>query len=117
MSEEEQPMLIPEGEATSAPDTEQLDRDIASLRGLIFWVVAGLLLLSAAVNLYLWRQVKNVRNEIAAEQRQVDDYAKADPAIRDLMQRLQTFAASHPDFQPVMAKYAAAATNAAAAKK
>lgn len=115
--EQDQPMLIPAAPAPATIETEELDRDIATLRGVVFWVIVGLLLLSLAVNLFLWRQVRNVRAEMIAEQRQVDDYAKADPAVRDLMRRLHAFAASHPDFQPIMAKYGPPQTNAPAAKK
>jgi hypothetical protein len=111
--ENEQPLLIPETPVTPSFDTEELDRDIAWLRGIVFWVVAGLLLLTLAVNLFLWRQVQGVRAEIVAQRKYIDEYSKADPAVRDLMRRLQAFALTHPDFQQVMAKYGATSTNAA----
>jgi hypothetical protein len=115
--ENEQPLLIPETPVAPSFDTEELDRDIAWLRAIVFWVIVGLLLLTVAVNLFLWRQVQNVRAEIAAERRHIEEYSKADPAVRDLMRRLHAFAATHPDFQPIMAKYGPVPTNTAPARK
>jgi hypothetical protein len=115
--QDQQPLLIPAAPALATIETEELDRDIASLRGVVFWVVVGLLFITVALNLFLWRQVQNVRSELIAERRQIEEYSKADPAVRDLMLRLRAFAATHPDFQPIMAKYGPAPTNVPAGKK
>lgn len=113
---DEQPMLIPQSPAETAPDHSELENDLISLRAIVFRIVIGLLLLTTGVNLFIWRQTRIVRTQLADQQRQIDEYQKADPAIRDLIRRLQVFAASHPDFQPIMARYATP-TNTSAAKK
>ncbi len=120
MNPEQQPELTEPTAALvpDAPGHEQIERDVASLYSVVTMVVLGLLMLSAAVNVFIWRQVKVVRGQLAEEQRQIEAYNRADPAVRDLMKRLQSFAAKNPDFQPIMARYAAAPeTNAAAKKK
>ena len=114
MNDEFQPSLLP-GTPSNAPvETERLEAELESLRGVVFRVVVGLLILAVAVNVFLWRQVHMVRAQLAAGQKQVAEYQKAEPAVRDLLARLHAFAATHPDFQPIMSKYAGAPTNAPA---
>lgn len=113
---DEQPMLIPQSPLESAPDHSELENDLISLRAIVFRVVIGLLILTTGINLFIWRQVRIVRTQLADERRQIEEYQKADPAIRDLMRRLQVFAASHPDFQPIIGRYNVS-SNTTATKK
>ncbi len=107
---------LPAAPADEPAVPEQIERDLASLQSVVTMIVAGLLILTVAVNVFIWRQVRVVRNQLADERRQIDEYNRADPAVRDLLRRLQAFAASNPDFQPVIARYAEPSTNQAAPK-
>lgn len=114
MSADEQP--VTDAETQPEPGTEALDRDVAGLRAALFWIVAGLLALTAAFVVYLAQQIANVRAEIDAQRRRIAEYHQLEPQVKDLITRLHSFAATHPDFQPIMAKYGPAPTNAAKTK-
>ena len=108
MNEEQDSFGMPAtatGSGVRADDLEDLGRDIASLRSLVMLVLGGLLLLSLAVNIFMWRQVRIVRTQLHDERTQIARFQKAEPAIHDFFKKLQAFAAVHPDFQPIVRKY------------
>ena len=106
MNDEQDSFGMPaENPASPAPEIEELGREIASVRSLIAVVLAGLLVLSLAVNVFMWRQVRIVRAQMQDERNHIARFQQAEPAIHDFFRRLQAFAASNPDFQPILRKY------------
>ena len=106
-------MTEPEFPATSlatgsdravAPET--LRDQIQTLRALLVATLAALLLLGAAVNIYLVRQFWMVRKDLATTQSFLQDYQKnKEPVLNEFVTRLQGFAQDHPDLTPILEKY------------
>lgn len=106
-------MTEPESPATSlatgsdravAPET--LRDQIQTLRALLVAALIALLLLGAAVNIYLVRQFWMVRKDLAATQSFLQDYQKnKEPVLNEFVARLQGFAQDHPDLNPILEKY------------
>ncbi len=106
-------MTEPEFPATSlatgsdravAPET--LRDQIQTLRALLVATLAALLLLGAAVNIYLVRQFWMVRKDLATTQSFLQDYQKnKEPVLNEFVARLQGFAQDHPDLNPILEKY------------
>lgn len=89
-----------------------LKGELAALRRVVSMAIAIVLLLTLALNaVFLWqsrvvrRQLATARMELAQHQR------TALPVMDEFLQRLQRFAATHPDFTPILAKYIPARTN------
>lgn len=83
-----------------------LEQQVHSLQALFVAMLMALLLLSAGVNIFLFRQVSMVRKDLEASQRIVDEYeATKKQLINTFVTRLQGYAQSHPDFQPILHKY------------
>lgn len=101
-------MTEPEFPATSlatgsdravAPET--LRDQLQTLRALLVAALMALLLLGAAVNIYLVRQFWMVRKDLAATQSFLQDYQKnKEPMLNEFVTRLQGFAQDHPDLTP-----------------
>ena len=83
-----------------------LEAQVSSLQTLAVLTLMAGLLLSAGVNFFLFREVSIVRKDLDASQRIVDDYETTrKPLINAFVTRLQGYAQSHPDFQPMLQKY------------
>ena len=106
MNDESQSLFGARTEPAAAADIEQLDHEVASVRSTISAMLSGLVMLSVAVNLFLWRQVRMVRTQLAEESAQVTRYQQSEPSVQELIRRLQAFGASHPDYQPIIKRYA-----------
>jgi hypothetical protein len=88
----------------------ELQNECAILRKLLVALVLFLLILSGSVNLYLLRQMISARKDLAelrprVEQRMADYRQNEEPAIQAFIASLRSFAAAHPDFAPILAKY------------
>ena len=66
----------------------------------------ALLVLSVAVDFYLWYQVKMVRKELTTTYAFLEDYQKnKEPLLNKMVAGLQRFSQSHADVKPLLDKY------------
>jgi len=80
------------------------------LHTLFQFAVAGLIILSAAVNVFIYKQMRLVRIQLPAQRdatiRYVMDFHKRDDlTIRSFVTRLQQFASTNADFAPILDQY------------
>ena len=107
----------PQGTATTQPG-QPSDRAVLEflawrydkLQMLFQFAVAGLILLSGAVNMFLFKQMRLVRQQLPQQReatiRYVMEFNKRDDVtIRTFVSKLQEFAAVNPDFRPVLDQY------------
>jgi hypothetical protein len=92
------------------PSVTALRQECAALRKMLVASLLFLLVLSGSVNLYLLRQMISARKDLAelrprVEQRLAEYQKNEEPAIKAFIENLRAFAAAHPDFAPVLAKY------------
>lgn len=99
---------------TAAPTTNatSLEEQIDSLRHLVTSLLVLVVIISGAFNIYLWRQVKYLRQDVVAYQPQatavVSEFEKLQPQMRDFLMRVQEFGRTHPSdpaFTAIMSKY------------
>src|SRR3954466_2111390 len=85
---------------------ETLQAEVRSLRTLILSVLVVVILLSGSVNIFLLRQYLLVHNQMKEGQKiSVDFDSKITPLSRDFWFRLVEYSKTHPDFNPIIAKY------------
>jgi len=80
------------------------------LQTLFQFALAGLILLSGALNVFLFKQMRLVRLQLPQQRdatiRYVMEFNKRDDfTIRNFVSKLQEFAAINPDFRPVLDHY------------
>ena len=91
-------------------DGVSLERDFRKLHTLFMWAVGALLLFSLAANLFIGKQLRLAQFQLPAQRdgviRQAMEFQKRDePLIRKFVARLQDFARTHPEFQPLLDQY------------
>src|SRR5260221_5222769 len=98
--------------ASSAPSKadstslETICQQVQSLRMLFVATLMALLVLSVAVDFYLWYQVKMVRKELTTTYAVLEDYQKnKEPLLHKMVAGLQRFSQSHSDVEPLLDKY------------
>jgi hypothetical protein len=119
MNDSESETLSPVRPALSQPSVQHLQQQVESLRGLLIGALMALFLLSVAVNLFLFRQDSLVRKELAAartaSRNMLSDYeTNKRPLIQAFVSKLQDYAKTHPDFNPVLQKYNLSPSNSPA---
>jgi hypothetical protein len=76
---------------------------------LLLLTIAALLVMSLGVNLFIFKQMRGARAQLAAVRANVrtlsNEYQVKEPAMRRFVGALQAFAAGQPDFQPVLQRY------------
>jgi hypothetical protein len=93
----------PSGSVTAE---DALQAQVHSLRKLFSCTLVALIILSFGVNVFIWRQMSLTRQQLDENSRMVAEYRRVtEPRIRDLLGRLEVFAAANRDFQPILAKY------------
>ncbi len=79
------------------------------LQDLLLVTILSLLVMSLGVNLFLFKQMQGARTQLAASRAMTrtlsEQYQVKEPAMRQFVQSLQTFSATHPEFQPVLQRY------------
>jgi hypothetical protein len=80
------------------------------LQTLFQFAVAGLIILSAALNIFLYKQMRLVRIQIPSQReatiRFTMEFNKRDDAtIRSFVTRLEQFSATNPEFRPILDHY------------
>ena len=88
-----------------APETtiHALEEEVQSLRTLFICTLLVLIVLSAALNIFLLRQASLVGTQAAEQQKAVDQYNNVNaPVAREMWVQLLKYAEKHPD---IIAKY------------
>ena len=88
----------------------QASSEYSELRKALTLAVFAMILISGGLMLFLYRQNRLVSNELALREKQfavaVTEFKKSkEPITRDFIARLQSFALSYPEFQPVLKKH------------
>jgi hypothetical protein len=99
-----------ENQTPSSPDLSQLREQYESLRGLVVSALVLLIVLSVSFDLFLLRQLKFTRAELAAIRPQasqiIADYqAGSARAMDEFVRKITEYGQTHPDFAPILAKY------------
>ncbi len=110
---ESQPELSqPQAGPDPAATLESLRQQYERLQSLFQLTLVALILLSLGVNLFLFKQMRLARNQLAQEQIAVgkvaQDFNRSGELIRTFAARMQLYAVTHPDFRLVFDKYRSA---------
>jgi len=85
---------------------QTLRDEVRTLRSLFSTSALALILLSVAIHAYLYYQDRIVRRELEAAKKMAQEFETAKrPVIGTFINRLQEFARSHPDINPILDKY------------
>jgi hypothetical protein len=115
--EQQQPDLpaqqtsFPMQRPTSLPTitVAELDQQCQDLRTLLTATLVALLVLAVSLNGFLFKQMRQAREKVIetrpAIQRLQTQYREKEQNMKNFIVALQTFAATHRDFQPVLDKY------------
>jgi len=109
----EQPDLLQQRPTMFQPVTVgELEQQCQDLKTLLTATFVALLVLSASVNLFLAKQMRQVRAKVAESRpvikRMEAEFRSKEPNMKNFLNALQSFAASNRDFQPVLDRYRAA---------
>ena len=90
-------------------DTNDLQAQCDALRHLVMSVLILVIVISGTLNIYLLRQWKTVRKDLAGLRPQAaqifDQYQKQNGMQLDFVKRITDYQRTHPDFAPILAKY------------
>jgi len=85
---------------------QTLRDEVRTLRFLFSVAAMALLLLSFGINAYLYYQDKILRKELDAAKKMAREFETVKrPMVNTFITRLQDFALSHPDINPILDKY------------
>ena len=85
---------------------QALRDEVHTLRSLFSAAALALLLLSFCINAYLYYQDRILRKELGAAKKMVREFETVRrPMVNTFITRLQEFARSHPDINPLLNKY------------
>jgi hypothetical protein len=99
-----------ENQPPAQPDLNQLREQYESLRGLVVSALVLVIVLGASFDLFLLRQVKFTRAELAAIRpgatQIISDYQAGSARMMDeFVKKITDYGQTHPDFAPILAKY------------
>ena len=93
---------------------QTLRDEVRSLRSLFRAATMALVLLSFGINGYLYYQDRILRKELDAARKMAREFETVRrPMVNAFVTRLQDFARSHPDINPILDKYGIRAVAAA----
>ncbi len=88
---------------------EEVSQQCQDLRTLLNAAFVALLVLSMAVNLFLAKQMRQVRNRVAESRpvvvRMKTEFDRKEPNMKNFVNALVGYAATDREFQPVLARY------------
>jgi len=90
-------------------DTD-LAAEVRGLRSLLYVALLALIVLGAAVDFYLGKQMRIVQRQFYTQQRSTEE---AERLVRKFVAAMEGFAATNKDFQPILEKYRPAFANQA----
>ncbi|MDB6031517.1 MAG: hypothetical protein JWM16_1855 [Verrucomicrobiales bacterium] len=84
--------------------------EVEVVRNLLVVSMIGLLLASGSFMIFMYQQMKMVRGQLAEQrpsvQKAIQDYKSVSlPLIERFSKRMQGYAATHPDFKPILQRY------------
>jgi hypothetical protein len=87
-----------------------LESRFQGLKQLFYYALFALIVTSVAVNIYLGKQMRLARAQLAEQRQSIgrlaeDFYNASEPLIRDFSVAMQSFAATNKDFAPIFDKY------------
>src|SRR4051812_18061884 len=99
-----QPIITPVTQIQS-PTPPGYELDV--LRNVLVMALAGLVLVSGSFMLYMYHQMRVVRKKFSKQRpamtRALQDFQDVNvPKIEKFSVRIQAYAATHPDFKPIM---------------
>jgi hypothetical protein len=104
----------PAGSSEPEPEDSEavvdLGQQLFTLKTMLVMTLVALLVLSAAVNLFLYKQMRMTRavlNDLRPKVGQVySEFRKVrEPAVKNFIGALQTFSSTNRSFQPILEKY------------
>jgi hypothetical protein len=98
-----------EANFSKASDTD-LAAEVRGLKSLLYAALLALIVLGAAVDFYLGKQMRIVQRQFYAQQKSTED---AERLVRKFMAAMESFAATNKDFQPILERYRPAFGNQA----
>ena len=88
---------------------EELEQKFQDLRTLLTASLVALLVLSCSLNLFLAKQMRQVRTKVTESRplvaRVQAEFQRKEPRMKEFINALQSYAASNRDFQPVIDRY------------
>jgi len=94
------------GKPAVTDPVEELQGTVGALRALFHVVLVALIVMSASLNLFMFRQVSALNKQVAEMTRYLNDYnSNSVPLMEKVVNGLTDYSKSHPDFAPVMRKY------------
>ncbi len=100
MSETENPVEI-----SGDSGVEALRNEVQTLRAVLSFTVLLLFVFSICMNVFLFRQATAVSGQAAQAQAVVSNFESMSGQANDFWLKLNDYARTHPDFQPIVAKY------------
>ena len=98
---------------TSLPriTVQEVEQQCQDLRTLLTATFIALLVLSLSVNLFLAKQMRQIRAKVTETRpviaRMQAEFRKKEPNMKNFVNSLQSFAAANRDFQPILERYRA----------
>ena len=112
---EDKSVSAPEPASTSA-STSDLQGQLESVKQLIISTLVLVMILSGTLNIFLWRQFKSIRDDLAPLKPQatqiIAECNRVNGMAQEVAKRLVEYGRTHPDFQPTLTKYGLSPTNA-----
>jgi len=92
------------------PDPKNLQEQQEVLRKLFLSTLVAVLIMSGSLTVFLIRQVMFVRRDLESVRPQIEQLVKnyqqiEEPQINSFINTLVNFSRTHPEFNPVLAKY------------
>ena len=88
---------------------QELEQKFQDLRTLFTAGLVALLVLSCSLNLFLAKQMRQVRTKVTESRpivaRVQAEFQRKEPRMKDFINALQSYSASNRDFQPVIDRY------------
>ena len=99
----------PDQATASASPAADPNQELQALRSLVIRLQSGLIVLTWIVGVFIFIQFWRARNELNVVRPQaapiIEAAKRTDPAINQFISQLVEYARTHPDIQPMLAKY------------
>lgn len=94
---------------SSPAPSEDVAEQVSCLRRQVFTLLVALIVVSGTLTVFLYRQSSLLGHDIASVKLQagpiITSFNQNRAGMEVFMQQLGAYAATHPDFQPVLKKY------------
>ncbi len=94
-------------EPRSESEVESLRSEVLALRMVVSFALLLVFVFSICVNIFLFRQTTSLGGQVANAQNAVTTFETAGGGAQvvDIWAKLNDYARTHPDFQPIINKY------------